>query len=164
MAIQDQVKKASYRGVEVFYTGSTEEGGYKFAKHLYPDSNNFNIQQLGLLPKAPVMTFDVPFDRKEAWENALNTPGKGLLSHPMLGNLLVKVTTFNITDTIEKLGLYSYTVNFFVEFNLSIPTVSGIGLSVINRLRSNVVTNAGSLLKNTFGSNLTDPIVSSVTF
>ena len=148
MAVIDELKSASYRGIPFFYKGSSETSGFKFAEHLYPGSDNFNIEQLGLRPRRFNIDCRVPFDVRDAIDNALNTAGVGILSHPMFGNFSVKVTEYTKTDSVDDLGLYTYSVQFSVEVGLIVPTIEDITSSVVNTLRSTLVTATTNFTKN----------------
>ena len=43
-------------------------------------------------------------------------------------------------DSTNDLGLYDYTVQFVVDLGLLIPTIESLSNSLINNLRSNLVT------------------------
>lgn len=150
MGILDQLKSASYRGIPFFYKSSSETGGFKTAEHLYPASDNFKIEQLGKVPKRYDIEARVKFDNRDSFDNALDTQGSGLLSHPMYGNIIVKITQYRKSDSIDDLRLYNYTIQFIKEIGLIIPTLEGIGLSIINNAKSLVLTNAVSFVNNNF--------------
>jgi len=145
--VNQKLKKASYRGINFFYQSSNETGGFKFAEHQYPGSDNFNIEQLGRRPRRFSIEAKVDFDSRDSFRIALNTPESGIFAHPMYGNFLVKVTDFSLSDSKDVLGFYTFTVEFVVELGLQIPSLSTIGTAVISRLRSALVTSAGALLK-----------------
>ncbi len=146
MAVNNQLNTASYRGIEFFYKSSSETGGFKTAEHLYPGSDNFVVEQLGKVPRRFDITARVRFENRDAFDIALNTSGPGLLSHPMFGNFIVKVTQYTKSDTIDDLGLYDYTIQFIVEIGLIVPTVQSITNSVISRGRAAVFTNISNFV------------------
>jgi len=152
MAVIDELKTASYRGVSFFYKSSSETSGFKNAQHFYPGSDNFKVEQLGKMPKRFDIESRVLFQDRDRFDNALNTPGVGILSHPMFGNFSVKVTEYTKTDTVDDLGLYNYSIQFVVELGLIIPTIESIATSVVNTIRANVFTAATNFMKNTLGS------------
>jgi len=141
MTVNDELNKASYRGIEFFYKSSTEAGGFKTAEHLYPGSDNFIVEQLGKVPRRFDIEARVKFDNRDAFDIALNTPGDGLLSHPMFGFFTVKVTQYTKSDAINDLGLYDYSIQFIVQIGLIVPTLAGITTAVISQLRAEVFTN-----------------------
>lgn len=151
MAVIDQLKTASYRGIPFFYQSSTESGGFKVAEHLYPGSDNFKIEQLGQVPTRFNIECRIKFEDRDRFDNALNTQGSGILSHPMFGNFIVKVTEYTKSDTKNDLGLYDYSVQFVKEIGLIIPSIEGIALSVINSLRSTLVEKTSIYIKNALG-------------
>jgi len=140
-------KKATYRGIPFLYQSTNESGGFKTVEHLYPGSDNFQIEQLGKTPRKFNIEAKIDFNNRDAFDTVLNTPGSGLLSHPMYGNFIVKVTQYTKNDSKDQLGFYDYTVEFVVEIGLIIPRLSTIALSQISRLRSAMFTSSSSLLK-----------------
>lgn len=150
MAVIDKLVRASYRGIEFFYKSSSETGGFKVAEHLYPGSDNFKVEQLGKVPRRFDIEARVKFENRDSFDNALDTSGSGLLSHPMYGNIIVKVTQYTKTDTIDDLGLYNYSIQFVFEFGLILPTLEGIGLSMINQAKAAVLDNVVSYVNTNF--------------
>jgi len=148
MVVIDEIQRGSYRSIPFFYQNTRESGGFKTAQHLYPGSNNFILEQLGNVPREFNVECRVQFENRDSFDNALNTAGVGILTHPMYGNFLVKVKEYEKNDSISELGFYSYSVIWVVEIGLVIPTVQGIGLSIINNTRAQVLSRASVFLKN----------------
>lgn len=139
--VNSQLKRATYRGIPFFYRETSEEWGFKTAKHEYPGSDNVIIEQLGKKARIFNITARVEFESREAFDNALNTSGSGILSHPMYGLFIVKVGEYTKSDTVTDLGFYTYSIQFFVEIGLIIPTIEGIAVSVVSNARSLVLNN-----------------------
>jgi len=131
--------KASWRGVPFYYRGSTEERGFKTVQHLYPGSNNFKVEQMGRMPKQFVISAQIEDESRDAIDAALNASGSGILSHPKYGNFTAKVTEYSKTDSIERHGLYDYSIKFVIEFGLFLPSLSTLTTSGISALRANGV-------------------------
>ena len=139
MAVIDELQRATYNGIQFFYRSSSEARGFKYAEHLYPGSDNFTIEQLGKVPRKFTIQAQVQFSERDVLNAALDAGGTGLLSHPMYGNLAVKVTTYNPTDNINDLGLYEYSLEFVVEFGFIIPTVEKIATTIVSRKLGDVL-------------------------
>lgn len=150
MTTNNELKKPSYNGVEFFYRSATETGGFKVAEHLYPDSNNFRVEQMGGVARKFRIECGVKFENRDSFDIALNTPGTGVLSHPMYGNFLVKVTTYEKRDGIDALGFYVYSVEFVVEIGLIAPSIEDISSNVINTAKSVVLTNVTNMVTDNF--------------
>ncbi len=128
---------ASFRGVPGCIQSTSMTGGFKVAEHLYPGSNNFNIEQLGRFPNKFSITWKVNSENKDAFEVALNTAGPGILVISTRGRFLVKVNgEYTATDSQDRLGIFQYTVPFAKELGLNIPSLSTIGTAAISGLRS----------------------------
>lgn len=143
----DELKRGTYRGISFFYRSASETGGFKTAEHLYPGSDNFVVEQLGKVPRRFQIEAQVEFSNRDRFDNALNTAGSGILSHPMYGNFIVKVIEYTKTDSINNLGLYDYSVQYVVEQGLIIPTIESVSLSAINNLRAQGVEKVKNFIK-----------------
>lgn len=129
-------KKASWRGVPFYYRGSTEQRGFKTVQHLYPGSNNFKVEQMGNMPKQFVISAQVSDESRDSIDAALNASGAGILSHPKYGNFTAKVTEYSKVDSIDRYGLYDYSITFVIEFGLFLPSLSTLTTSGISALRA----------------------------
>jgi prophage DNA circulation protein len=129
-------KQASWRGISFYYRGSTEQRGFKTVQHLYPGSNNFKIEQMGKMPKQFTISAQIDDDNRDVLDAALNASGSGILSHPKYGNFTAKVTTYTKSDSIDKYGLYDYSITFIIEFGLFLPSLSTLTTSAISSLRA----------------------------
>jgi len=150
MATLNDYKQGSYRSVPFFYRGTSEPGGFDNAIHRYPGSDNIQVEQMRKIEKIFNMDIGIRLEDKGRFDNAISTPGTGILIHPIEGRFLVKLTTFTKDDTVTQLGLLDYRVNFVVEIGLNIPTAQGITLSLINRLRSEALTKVAQNAKDRF--------------
>jgi prophage DNA circulation protein len=144
-------KQASWRGAPFYYRGSTEQRGFKTVQHLYPGSNNFKIEQMGKMPKQFTISAQIDDDNRDVLDAALNASGSGILSHPKYGNFTAKVTTYTKSDSIDKYGLYDYSITFVIEFGLFSPSLSTLTTSGISALRSFGVTKISSYAKSSLG-------------
>lgn len=143
----NKLKRGTYRSIPFYYQSTSESSGFKYAEHTYPGSDNFTIEQLGKRPKRFNIEGKVDYDRRDDIDVALNTPGSGILSHPLYGNFIVKVLEYTKTDSKDELGFYSYSMVFAVEIGLIIPRLSTVGLQAISTLRATGVTAAGTALQ-----------------
>jgi len=144
--VNSKLKRSTYRGIQFFYRETSEEWGFKTAKHEYPGSDNVVIEQLGKKGRIFNINARVEFERRDAFDNALNTSGSGILSHPMYGNLIVKVGEYTKSDAVTDLGFYTYAIQFFVEIGLIIPTIESISVSAISNARAAVLENVVSFV------------------
>lgn len=144
-------KKASWRGVPFYYRGSTEQRGFKTVQHLYPGSNNFKVEQMGKMPKQFVISAQIDDGNRDVLDAALNASGSGILSHPKYGNFTAKVTTYTKSDSIDKYGLYDYSITFVIEFGLFLPSLSALTTSGISALRASGVNKISAYGKSVLG-------------
>ena len=144
--VNSKLKPGSYRGVTFFYRSTAEEFGFKTAVHEYPGSDNFNVEQLGKKGRIFNIEAKVDFESRDSFDIALNTSGSGLLSHPLYGSFVVKVGQYSKNDSVDSLGFYSYSIKFFVEIGLIVPTLESISQSIISNGRSFVLENVVSLI------------------
>ena len=142
MSHSEDLKPASFRGAPFFYLSTNgEDLGFKTALHVFPGSDNFELEQLGRVPRRIPLDIRTTADQVERFNIAVTTPGSGRLSHPEFGNLIVKVGGVSRTTNINRLNFFEYSVEFFVEVGPLIPSISGVAASVISRAESVVFEN-----------------------
>ena len=122
-----------------YYRGSTEDRGFKTVQHLYPGSNNFKIEQMGRMPKQFAISAQIEDERRDVLDAALNASGSGILAHPKYGNFTAKVTEYSKVDSIDRHGLYNYSIKFVIEFGLFLPSLSTLTTAGISALRADGV-------------------------
>lgn len=148
MGAIDEMQRGSYRGIECFFEATNEDDGFDGPKFEYPGSNNFKFEQLGLKGRIFNPKLIVRLENRDAFDNALKTPGPGLLVVPEYkGTFIVKVGAIRKQHEITKLGVYEYSVEFFVEKGLTIPTAAGITAAIVSRTRAKVLASGSALLK-----------------
>lgn len=130
MALSDKYQQASFRGVIFYLRSEDEEGGKKTVSHEYPNTDFRYTEELGRLPSKFSMNAFVhgndAIDQAESLIRALDTPGIGVLIHPIYGRLQVKSTTWSRSTSETEMGEIKFSLNFEQsEPNVSLtPTLS----------------------------------------
>ena len=130
MTISSKYRQASFRGVVFYLRSEDEEGGKKTVSHEYPNTDKRFTEELGRLPSKFSMEAFVhgsdAIDQAESLIRALDTPGIGVLIHPLYGRLEVKSTTWSRGTTEKELGQINFSLKFEQsESNVSLtPTIS----------------------------------------
>ena len=141
MSVISQLYASSWKGVPFFSRSSSETGGFKTAKHVYPGSDNVIVEQLGKVPRDFTIPAEVRFQDGDAFDTALNTPGSGILVHQDYGNITAKLTEYTKEHAIESIGLYRYSLNFTVEVGVINPTATTVSTSDVNQVRIDTFDN-----------------------
>lgn len=116
MAWQDEMQPASFRGVRFFVKSSSGPLGRRNVVHEYPSKDEAYVQDMGKKARGFTLEcFVIGNDYMAARDNleaAFEKGGSGELVHPWRGRMNVSVTDCTASESIETLGLCSFSVTF----------------------------------------------------
>jgi len=131
----DRYLQGSFRGVEFYLDSHSVSGGRRLAKHTFPFSDEYDVQDVG--KKDPDFSMecyivgDDYFAQRNKLENALNAEGAGLLVHPYRGKIKCFVDSFTLSESTGEGRKASFSIKFIPDRSdfLSIPKTHGITVS-----------------------------------
>lgn len=114
MSWQDELQQASFRD-ETFYIERHEaQGGRRVASHEYPARDKPYTEDLGRKQRRYTLQAFVIggnyIQSRNALMRALEQRGPGILVHPYLGRLSVNIDSYNLSESTEKGGLATFTI------------------------------------------------------
>ncbi len=157
MSILDLTLSAQYKGIPFLVRNAPTSGGIKAIKHLFPNSTNQVIENLGTLQKTFTIDawitnnpkFDDYMTKRDALIAALDSGERGLLVHPLFGHITnVIATKWSVSESFSELGVADFNITFEIDLPQSVPQVAANTLSQVETTRKNAtdaVTNEVSL-------------------
>lgn len=154
--ILKDLKPASFRGIEFFLQNIDTTGGRKTITHEYPNSNTRFVEDIGLLEDTFSITGIIAepnyFSKKQAFKNALDTEGVGILINPFGNSVSVALAEpYTISENKTNLGIATFTISFKKTSRNIFPTETVENNSLIvdkaNELVTNTETNLSDNLK-----------------
>jgi hypothetical protein len=113
--------RASYKGIPFFFESDDEEGGRTLKIHEYPNSDNYDIEDMGQGPRyysgSAYVTGDAADIQAGALTAALSSPGTGTLVIPTLGPVQVQAMPWRRSSHKDKLGYIAFSVKFVRQSN-----------------------------------------------
>lgn len=113
---RDNLREASFRGVQFHYLEAGGEGGRRIARHLYPLRDLPYQEDLGRKERSFTLrafvlgeTYHLQRDRLI---KALEAKGPGILSHPYQGEVSVVCTSYRRTETTREGGMATFSLTF----------------------------------------------------
>lgn len=113
---RDNLREASFRGVQFHYLEAGGEGGRRIARHLYPLRDLPYQEDLGRKERSFTLrafvlgeTYHLQRDRLI---KALEAKGPGILSHPYQGEVSVVCTSYRRTETTREGGMAAFSLTF----------------------------------------------------
>ncbi|MDA3920968.1 MAG: DNA circularization N-terminal domain-containing protein [Salinisphaera sp.] len=116
-----QLRKASFRGIEFYYSGAGSDGnGRRVVVHQYPKRDDVDIEDLG----ANARRFSISgyllgsqlgsalFNVRDQLEAAFNAAGPGTLVHPHYGAISVHVESAPLSYNTRQGGMVSFEAQF----------------------------------------------------
>jgi prophage DNA circulation protein len=109
-------QKGTFRGLAFVTEGQQANGGRRLVVHEFPQSEDHVVEELGR--KAKRFSLDLHIrgadfiDRANAFEDALDAPGDGMLVHPWRGTMRVSVDDYSRTDSSSDGGITTFSVQF----------------------------------------------------
>lgn len=147
MSLLDITFPASYKGINFLVDNTITKGGIKNVKHVYPNSDNQNIEILGGKQNTyPIRAFinnDPELDNYEIKRNALiavlNDQKSGLLIHPFLGHIEdVIATDWTLSEDFSEFGKAKFNITFEVSLSQSVPLVASNTLSQVRNIQDSI--------------------------
>ena len=146
MSILDKTLPASYKGVPFLVDSVSTEGGIKNAKHLFPNSNNQVIENLGTRQRSyqmeALISNNTEVDDYQGKRDALiavfDSGEKGVLIHPLFGRIdNIIVTSWTLIENFTSLGVGRFNITLEVSLDQSVPEVQGNTLSQVINAQGN---------------------------
>lgn len=149
----EDLHEASFRGAFFFMDSSDLDGGLKFVKHVFLDSDKQIIDDTGVIPRAFTLNGVIATRRNNAgtiiqtYKDVRDTllralevrDDVGILVHPFYGRLEnIKSTTFSLIERISSLGEADISINFERSDTDGLPEPSVNVLSKISALNEQV--------------------------
>lgn len=173
MAVFDELRRASYKSVPFFVTSATTPAGIKHAKHVFPNSSNQSIEELGLQQRtyniSAILTSNANgsgyFQNRDRLLRALEAGGIGTLIHPFYGRVPnLKAVSWSPIETMGTVGEYVVDIVFEVHQEQDVPVSAGFSFSqvfqdvtdFISAVTTDIESNYGVI--NSFVSNISDGI------
>lgn len=126
MAWQDQLRKASFRGVPFYVDGAEGVFGRRTVPHEYPQRDKPYVEDLGR--KARTLTVealvlgDEYMAARDRLLDAIEQAGPGTLVHPYLGELSVSVTECKLRESTAEGGVARFTLTCIESGEVTFPT------------------------------------------
>lgn len=128
MAWQDQLRKATFRGVPFSVDGHEGTFGRRTVTHEYPLRDKPYVEDMGrkaraLSIDALVLGADYMAGRDRLLD-AIEQPGPGTLVHPYLGELTVSILEVKLRESTAEGGLARFTISFIESGEALFPSQS----------------------------------------
>lgn len=143
----DTYQRGSFRGVEFLYNANKQSGGRKNAKFEYPNRDTRYMQDLGRLPRIYKMTVvitrndDTFFTARDAFIEALEDAGVGILVHPIEGTKRVFLgEPYVVDDSMKHINVSYFHVTFYETGEQIYPTTSPSNAASIAQQINSFVT------------------------
>jgi len=171
MSILDLTLSAQYKGVPFLVKNAPTSGGIKSVKHLFPNSTNQVIENLGALQNTFTIeawitndpTQDNYITKRDALIAVLNSGKRGLLVHPLFGRIdNVISTNWSVAENFTELGVASFSITFEIDLPQSVPQVAANTFSQVQTAQINatngITSNLGTGYGVEFFNNITDSV------
>lgn len=149
MSVLDLTLPASYAKVPFLVKGAPTTGGVKTVKHVFPNSSNQVIENLGQLQN----TFNVQawitndstqdnyITKRDTLIAALNKGVREVLVHPLFGIVdNVIATTWSLSEDFTDLGVATFNITFEIDLPQSVPQVAANTFSQVESTQSIATT------------------------
>lgn len=173
MAVFDELRRASYKSVPFFVTATTTPAGIKHVKHVFPNSSNQVIEELGLRQRtyniSAILTSNANgsgyFINRDRLLRALEAGGIGTLIHPFYGRIpSLKAVSWSPTETMNAVGEYVVDIVFEEHQEQDVPVSAGFSLSQVFQDVTDFISAVTTDIESTYGvvnsfvSNISDGI------
>lgn len=161
MTIQQELHPATFKNVPFLVTQSNTSGGRKTITHEFVNSNERNVEDLGLLQKTfnitAVITGPSYTQKKEALIRALEEGGRGVLVHPFFGRLNVVAKPYSLVETLTELGEAKFSLIFERSEDNPQPQAAGSSIQTVANKVNEVFDKLESDVSDFFGVSRTFP-------
>lgn len=134
MSILDQLQEASYKGAKFLIGATRTDGGRKTAVHEFPNSDNREIEDLGLNRKSFSITGFIGnknyFEDINRLLSKLDSEGPGILVHPWRGQIQVQLLNYTLNENPTELGKATFLMEFKALTEAVEPARSGDNLQL----------------------------------
>jgi prophage DNA circulation protein len=129
MGWREEIRRpASFRGVPFEMQIGSKRGGRRTVVNEYPQQDEATVEDLGLraaqLPVTGFVVGDDYLEQRKRLEDALETPGLGVLDHPYRGRLLVAALEYEATDSSAEQRTTRFTITFQRAGQPLFPTIT----------------------------------------
>lgn len=172
MAIIDEISSASYAGVAFLPRDTETSGGRKTVLHQFPNSNNQQIEDLGLRPRTYSITAIINETNQESYLvkrdlllQALEAGEPSDLVHPYYGLITdIVARTFTIRESTTSIGDSEIDIVFAISDTTGLPVqaLSNTSATVLNSTRESISARVRQTIIDSFlvrgsdGGNFTD--------
>ena len=151
MAWRDQIRPASFKGVEFGVTGDDKEAGRRTVVHEFPQREEVYVEDLGAATNSFTLEAFVLgpdyMDKRDELERVLCEPGPGTLVHPWYGEIQVSQSApYKVKHAATDGGIAIFTLSFVRDSEPASPA-SGVNTQVRAMNRS---ASAGNLVCTVF--------------
>ena len=165
MSIRSELLVSSFKGVTFLEKSVTPVKGRKTAKHDYVKSDQRNVEDLGL--KVPDYRVRCILDTasasdyfivRERFENAINSPGAGILQLQTIGQINAQVSTVSRKESQDNLGVIEYDILFHQTNDDIIPSITVNPLQSATILKDQGFLDIASSFGNQFSATFSENI------
>lgn len=125
MSLFDELLPADFRGVPFLFDESEVTSGRKTVVHEFVNSNRRFVEDLGLLNKTfsvrGIIGGNTYIADRDSLIRALETPGPGLLTHPVFGVLNVVAEPYTLSEVQSELGRAIFDMEFSIAQDPILP-------------------------------------------
>lgn len=125
-----QLKKYSYRGINLLFIDTNTTGGNRLVKYNYPGSDKQSIERQGKAPRSFSVTTIIPNENYESTRanliRVLEDGNKGVLTHPYWGDIENVIPGgYSLNEKLSELGRASISIQYEIDDAEGIPIESG---------------------------------------
>lgn len=152
--LAEKYVSASFRGVVFFFRSESSQEGRKTVSHDFVGSDRRFVEDLGQLP--PIFTLDAfvsgpdAFIKRDDLRRVLDTPGSGILSHPVRGNVEVTAKAYSVRSTNTAIGRIDFSLTFETSTIVDEPTVGLATPSTLGNLADTTRDVVETVANNTY--------------
>ncbi len=145
---------ASFRGIPFFFRSESSQEGRKTVTHDFVGSDRRFVEDLGQLP--PIFTLDAfvsgpdAFIKRDNLRRVLDTPGSGILSHPVRGTVEVTAKAYSVRSTNTAIGRIDFSLTFETSSTVDEPTVGLATSSTLGNLADTARDTIETVANNTY--------------
>lgn len=148
--VSNSLYPGSFRDAPFWFQDGETSGGRKTVIHEYPQKDFRFVEDLGKNLK----TFEIRaiikgilyFSDRKRLEDAMESPGIGILVHPFRGNISVYPIGYTASEDQNRTGVATYTLNFAeAQKNIS-PRVTGNNTALIANLYRELYAAVGTAI------------------
>lgn len=153
MAWRDELRPASFRGVEFFIDVSQKSLGRRAVLHEFPNRETPYTEDMGRVAEGfeieGHVLGDDYFEAKRNLERVFNKNGPGELIHPYYGSKFVQIGPVNFTEATRQGAILSFTAKFFEAGDNRFPKGVNDKAAVLEAATDNALAE----IKNEFDNN-----------